>query len=54
MEDKRDTLLRDIRDICENTGEIGDNFTVNEAKTCDKALTKICEMVDEWEKSKED
>jgi len=54
MEDKRDELLREIKELCENVGEIGDNFTVNEAKACDRALTAIWKKIDEWEKSRED
>ena len=48
MEDKRGELLRAIKTKCEDVGEIGDNFTVNEAKACDKALTEICDMIKAW------
>lgn len=45
--DVTNSALNEIRDICNNTNELNLNFTTQEARDCDNALSEILIICDE-------
>ena len=47
LHDVSNSALLEIKQICNDTEELSENFTYDEAINCDKALTQILEIIDE-------